>query len=86
MTPEEQLLIANRSMSLALRILNLGVECGIDKVARMNAAREVLRVGLARSEGEDRHISDDTKRVLDAVLSNIEMRLMFSRIGVWDAL
>lgn len=69
----------------ALRIIELGnrPEDGITDVTRAMAATEVLQVAVARADGNlTAVVSQQTMKVMVVVLADVELRLLWDRLGL----
>ena len=72
-------------MNCALRILELkdDDERGVTLARKMSAATEVLHVARERARGlPEACVSEETKKVLDVVLADVEVRLLYDKLGL----
>lgn len=78
----EQLQIGLRCADRIMRMHDQP-EWGIDFVRRASAVSEVIRVATARAEGDDEMaVSEDTMLVMKVVLADVEVRLLWDKLGL----
>lgn len=86
MTPQESVTILTNATRLAHRILRLAdePEYGIDKVAKIEAAIDVLDTAMARADGADCGVTQSTHKILHRAVTDIEVRILYSKLGLTE--
>lgn len=85
MLPAEKCKVLLNATRLAVRILELNdeAEFGIMPESRLEAALDVLTVGVARSEGsEEAMVCQRTHHVLNRAVTDIEVRILYDKLGL----
>lgn len=79
-----QLMQLQRAVTCAERIRQLpdDPEHGITFESRMKAISDVLKVGVARSDGNDATVSGETMLVMRRLLADVEVRLLWDKLGL----
>lgn len=73
-----------RALRCAERITQLKDEPeeGITFQTRMDAIADVLKVGVARSEGKDATVAPATMKVMYRLLADAETRILWDKLGL----
>lgn len=68
----------------ATRIAELPVnpEYGISSMAKLDAINDVLRVAQERFDGKHAHVTEKTMKLMNVVLADVEVRLLWDRMGL----
>lgn len=79
-----QLTQLQRAVTCAERIRQLpdDPEHGITFESRMAAISDVLKVGVARSEGRDATVNPQTMIVMHRLLVDAEVRILWNKLGL----
>lgn len=78
----ESLSILSKGIRCAQRICAIPVGGDITHEAKLRAVGEVLNVAALRSEGRDAAVSKETTMMLAVVLADVEVRLLYDRLGL----